>query len=94
MKFAKKKSEDLNKISKNEGSFFGQHPLVENSPTATDKYLYYKFFISKKYPCFHILRFPLSIKKPFLRNVSVCIFVNHLGQYLNFFQFFGNFIRL
>ena len=35
MKFAKK-SEDKNKISKNEGLFFGQHPLVEKTPTATD----------------------------------------------------------
>ena len=26
------------KISKNEGYFFGQHPLIEKSPTATDIY--------------------------------------------------------
>ena len=31
-----KKKRNLNNISKNEGYFFGQHPLVENSPTATD----------------------------------------------------------
>ena len=37
MKFAKK-SENKNKIAKNEGYFFGQHPLVEKSPTATDIY--------------------------------------------------------
>ena len=40
MKFANK-SEDSNKMSKNEGYVFGQHPLVEKSPTATDKYKYY-----------------------------------------------------
>ena len=38
MKFAKK-SEDQNKISKHEGYFFGQHPLVEKTPTATDMYM-------------------------------------------------------
>ena len=38
MKFAKK-SENKNKIAKNEGYFFGQHPLVEKSPTATDIFL-------------------------------------------------------
>ena len=30
-----KKREDLNKISKNEGHFFGQHHLVEKSLAAT-----------------------------------------------------------
>ena len=40
MKAKKKKSEDLNKISKNEGLFFEQHPLVEKSPTSTDIYIY------------------------------------------------------
>ena len=39
MKFAKK-SEDKNKISKNEGYFFRQHPLVEKSPTATELNFY------------------------------------------------------
>ena len=39
LKFAKK-NEDLNKISKNEAYFFGQHPLAEKSPTATDYYYY------------------------------------------------------
>ena len=31
----KKKREDQNKISKNEGFFFEQHPLSEKSPTTT-----------------------------------------------------------
>ena len=39
MKFAQK-SEDENKISKNEGYFYGQHPLVENLPTATGVYVF------------------------------------------------------
>ena len=34
-----KKSEDKNKISKNEGYFLLQHPLVKKSPTATDMYI-------------------------------------------------------
>ena len=39
MKF---ENEDENKISKNEGYFFGQHPLVEKLRTGTDIYLYLK----------------------------------------------------
>ena len=35
-----KKSEDQNKISKNYGYFYGQHPLVEKPPTATDMWVY------------------------------------------------------
>ena len=38
----KKKSEVLNKISKKEGYFFGQHPLVEKSPTASGFYIYFE----------------------------------------------------
>ena len=43
MKFA---SEYSNTISKNEGYFFGQLPLVEKSPTAADTYIYdiYKIY--------------------------------------------------
>ena len=37
MKFAKKKAKIKIKFQKKEGYFFGQHPLVEKSPTATDK---------------------------------------------------------
>ena len=35
-----KEWEDSYKISKNEGYFFGQHPMVEKSPTATDIYIF------------------------------------------------------
>ena len=42
-----KKSEDENKISKNEGYFFGQHPLVEKSPTAVDFYWSRTIFVKK-----------------------------------------------
>ena len=41
--FDEKKSEDQNKISKNEGYFFGQHPVVEKSPTATGTPIYIKY---------------------------------------------------
>ena len=40
MKFAKKLSENWEKISKNDEEFFGQHPLVEKAPTATDTHTY------------------------------------------------------
>ena len=33
-----KKSEELKKIKTNKGYFFGQHPLVQKSPTATAIY--------------------------------------------------------
>ena len=45
MKFPKK-SEDLYKISKNEGYFFGKHLLVEKSPTATI-YIYHEYTTSQ-----------------------------------------------
>ena len=45
MKFAKRMNEKKNKIKKNEGFFFGQHSLVEKSPTTTEIYIIYCIYI-------------------------------------------------
>ena len=48
IKFAKKAKIKI-KFQKNEGSFFGQYPLIEKSPIATDtKYFLPKLFHSRQ----------------------------------------------